>query len=181
MKYDPLSESDRAGVQDQLGRELRGEVRVGSRCPFNKVEVIGTSPFIDGGTPFPTLFWLTCPLLQSRVSRLESLDFRQGLIRKLEEDQHFALALREAEREYCDERRLWAEEMGAGEADACFSDRKGIGGTRSGGVKCLHAHLAHFLAGHDNPVGAEVAHALGDCQLEDCEGDCEPFTKRRAR
>jgi hypothetical protein len=32
----------------------------------------------------------------------------------------------------------------------------GVGGTRVG-VKCLHAHLANFLAGGDDPVGALVA------------------------
>jgi len=32
----------------------------------------------------------------------------------------------------------------------------GVGGTRIG-VKCLHAHLANFLVGADDPVGALVA------------------------
>ena len=32
----------------------------------------------------------------------------------------------------------------------------GVGGTRIG-VKCLHAHLANFLAGADDPVGRRVA------------------------
>ena len=35
----------------------------------------------------------------------------------------------------------------------------GVGGTRQG-VKCLHAHLAYFLAGGDDPVGAHVARRL---------------------
>ena len=33
----------------------------------------------------------------------------------------------------------------------------GVGGTREG-VKCLHAHYAHWLAGADDPVG-EWVHA----------------------
>jgi hypothetical protein len=32
----------------------------------------------------------------------------------------------------------------------------GVGGTRVG-IKCLHAHLANYLAGHDDVVGAKVA------------------------
>jgi hypothetical protein len=32
----------------------------------------------------------------------------------------------------------------------------GVGGTRVG-VKCLHAHLANFLAGEEDPIGALVA------------------------
>ena len=35
----------------------------------------------------------------------------------------------------------------------------GVGGTRQG-VKCLHAHLAWWLAGGDDPVGAWVAEHL---------------------
>jgi hypothetical protein len=35
----------------------------------------------------------------------------------------------------------------------------GVGGTRVG-VKCLHAHLANYLAGHDDPVGRLVADAV---------------------
>jgi hypothetical protein len=46
----------------------------------------------------------------------------------------------------------------------------GVAGTR-GGVKCLHAHLAHHLAGRANPIGAEVAEMIG--QL-DCDITCWP-------
>jgi hypothetical protein len=35
----------------------------------------------------------------------------------------------------------------------------GVGGTRRG-VKCLHAHLAHWLAGGDDAVGQWVAEQL---------------------
>ncbi|MSZ61286.1 MAG: DUF501 domain-containing protein, partial [Actinobacteria bacterium] len=34
-----------------------------------------------------------------------------------------------------------------------------VGGTRRG-VKCLHAHFAHWLAGGDDAVGAWVADEL---------------------
>jgi hypothetical protein len=36
----------------------------------------------------------------------------------------------------------------------------GVGGTRQG-VKCLHAHLAWWLAGGDDPVGEWTARAVG--------------------
>jgi hypothetical protein len=36
----------------------------------------------------------------------------------------------------------------------------GVGGTRRG-VKCLHAHLAWYLVGGDDPVGAWVEEQLG--------------------
>jgi uncharacterized protein len=180
MKYESLSQADRITAEGQLGRELRGEVRIGSRCPFGRVEVLMTSPYVDGDTPFPTLFWLTCPLLQSRVSGLEHMDFRQGLKKRLAEDPAFAPALQKAESEYCEERRRWAEDLGSGPG-LHFEGRTGIAGTRSGGMKCLHAHLAHYLAGRRNPIGQAVNEALGECQKNDCAGDCRPFAKRRAR
>jgi hypothetical protein len=40
-----------------------------------------------------------------------------------------------------------------------------VGGTRTG-VKCLHAHLANFLVGNDDPVGALVASSVGTPDLK---------------
>jgi hypothetical protein len=37
----------------------------------------------------------------------------------------------------------------------------GVGGTRRG-LKCLHAHLAYFLAGGDDEVGRMVADEVGE-------------------
>ena len=55
----------------------------------------------------------------------------------------------------------------AAERDAALPDdyagpalTAGVGGTRVG-VKCLHAHLAWYLAGGDDPVGRWVAGTLG--------------------
>ena len=169
-------------VERQLQRKLRGEVRVASRCPHGRVQVIATSPFLEDGTPFPTLFWLTCPLLQKAVSRMESGDLRVRLRERLESDAPFARALREAEEEYLRLRQEWAERMGKSvAARSAFAEREGIGGTVPGGLKCLHAHLAHFLATGHNPVGAEVARELGRLQEEACTGECLPFTARRGR
>jgi hypothetical protein len=46
-----------------------------------------------------------------------------------------------------------------------------VGGTRVG-VKCLHAHLANFLVGAEDPVGAIVASTLdvGSLVVEDVRG-----------
>lgn len=178
MRYESLSPDDRELVERQLGRELRGEVGVASRCLHGEVQVIATPPVLPDGTPFPTLYWLTCPLLRGRVSRLESRGFRRHLGRKLAEEPGFAASLRRAEEEYALERETWAEEMGElGRVREYFSHRGGIGGTKRGGIKCLHAHLAHYLSGGDNPVGAEVALALEGVVEGECGGDCGPFLK----
>jgi exopolyphosphatase/guanosine-5'-triphosphate,3'-diphosphate pyrophosphatase len=74
-----------------------------------------------------------------------------GWIKRLEargrEEAGFGRALDEAHRAFARERERWlAGSEGWG----------GVGGSRSG-VKCLHAHYAHHLAGGDDPVGGWVA------------------------
>lgn len=170
------SEWDRLVLRDQLGRPLRGEVKVVSRCRFGKPRVIATPPLLPDGTPFPTLFWLTCPMLVKAVSRLETGDLRERLRGKLE-DGDFAARLERAEREYAEERERWVEKEEQRERlRQIFAGRMGIGGTVRGGMKCLHAHLAHYLAGFDNPVGEEVFRELPE---DSCEGSCAPFLKER--
>jgi hypothetical protein len=178
MDYEELSSVDIKTVERQLGRPIRGEALAASRCPYGSVEVIATPPLLPDGTPFPTLFWLTCPLLHRAVSRLESGDFRELIRRKMMHESGFKAALRDAEREYGEKREEWAGELGELERSRdYFKDRDGIGGTRAGGIKCLHAHLAHYLAQGGNPVGAEIAGVLRGSQERECEGDCVPFLR----
>lgn len=173
MRYECLSEEDRARVERQLKRRLRGSVLLAARCPHARPQVIATSPLLADGAPFPTLFWLTCPLMHSAVSRLENGEFRAYLRKKLRETPGFAARLSRAESDYAAERERWAEETGdLASVRAYFSGRGGVGGTVTNGIKCLHAHLAHFLAGGDNPVGAEVARELDGIQHRECAGDC---------
>src|SRR5439155_11917820 len=54
-----ISDADREAVERQLGRRLRGRVRVAVRCGCGLPAVIETFPLVDG-EPFPTLYWLTC-------------------------------------------------------------------------------------------------------------------------
>ncbi len=174
-----LAGDDRRLVERQLARPLRGEVRVGSRCPYGMVQVIATSPLLEDGSPFPTLFWLTCPLLQRAVSRLENGDMREELRRMLREETGMEEALRQAEEEYSSLQDAWAERAGMlSRFRELFAERRGIGGTVPGGMKCLHAHLAHYLATGSNPLGREVAARLGGLQEEACRGACDPFLGR---
>ena len=49
-------------VETQLNRPLRSDVEVVSRCHFNLPAVIKVPSNLDDGTPFPTSYWLTCPM-----------------------------------------------------------------------------------------------------------------------
>ena len=82
-----LAEEDRAAVAEQLGREPRGEMTVAHRCPCGRPDVVRTNPRLPDGTPFPTLYYLTCPRATAACSTLES----QGVMREME--QRLATAL----------------------------------------------------------------------------------------
>ena len=56
-----LEPSDIAVVAAQLGRQPRAMRRVAAHCPCGLPDVVETSPRLPDGSPFPTLFYLTCP------------------------------------------------------------------------------------------------------------------------
>ena len=54
----------------QLGRPPRGVRAVAHRCPCGNPTVVETAPRLTDGTPFPTLYYLTCPRLTAAASTL---------------------------------------------------------------------------------------------------------------
>lgn len=143
---DPTStDPDRAIVAQLLGREPSGAFTVVVRNANGRPVVIRNEPFLDDGTPMPTLFWLCDPDLNRRVSRLEA----DGGVRRAEQD----IPSPEIE----DAHRRYAELRDASIHPAESGPRPsgGVAGTRTG-VKCLHAHYAWYLAGGDDPVGRWV-------------------------
>jgi uncharacterized protein len=171
MNAQPLTAHDRRVLQAQLGRPPRGDIYVASRCPYGEVEVVATAPLLDGDEPFPTLYWLTCPVLRSEVGRLEAGDLREKLRGRMGEEA-FARELRQAEAEYLEERQEMARALRMEETEALFRGRDGVGGGPAGSLKCLHAHYAHWRARGTNPVGREMSALIGDAQREHCKGTC---------
>ncbi len=107
-------------------------------------------PILDDGTPFPTRYWLTCPLATKRIGRLEGIGGVKRMEAKAAADPVFAARLEAAHRRYARHRDALVP------PDAVARPTGGVGGTARG-VKCLHAHYADFRAGNDNPVGEVVA------------------------
>ncbi len=140
---------DRTTVEVQIGRPLRADSRVVGRCHLGLPVVVRVPPRLDDGTPFPTLFWLTCPLAATRIGRLEGAGGVKRMERRAEVDPSFASRLEEAHRSYEADRQALLDDDGR----PCPSG--GVGGARAG-VKCLHAHYAHVAAGGANPVGELV-------------------------
>lgn len=139
-------ELEQAVVAAQLGRPSRAESAVAHRCTHGLPTVLRVAPRLEDGTPFPTTFWLSCPLLNKHVGRLEAEQTMVEVNQRLADDEEFA-------RQY----------EAAGQRYVAFRDALGEpleGGPRAGGaaghVKCLHSHVGHTLATNDNVVGQDA-------------------------
>lgn len=152
---------DRRVVAAQIGREPRSVVDVVARCALDLPTVIKVPPHLDDGTPFPTTYWLTCPLALRRIGRLEAAGGVKKAEARIDADSVFAAEHRQSMDRYATERDALVE------ADApVHRPTGGVGGTRLG-VKCLHAHYADHAAGNANPVGADTASGVEplDCAV----------------
>ncbi len=146
---------DRARVAELLGRPPRGAFEVVVRDRSGDPVVVRNAPFLDDGTPMPTRFYLVGTELVRAVSRLEAA----GGVRRAEEEIDRQV-IAETHRRYAAERDAPIPVDRPGPRPS-----GGVGGTREG-VKCLHAHVAHLLAGGDDPVGRWVIARLDPDVLE---------------
>ena len=148
-----LAPGDVEAIGEQLGRPARGVRAVPYRCPSGHPGVIETHPRLPDGTPFPTLYYVTCPVLTAATSTLESRGLMQEMTAALRTDDALAAQYRSAHEAY-----LRAREQIALVAE--------ISGVSAGGmpdrVKCLHVLVAHSLATvvGVNPLGDRAIEAL---------------------
>jgi len=140
---------DLAVVGRQLGRPPRGVTAIAHRCPCGLPDVVETAPRLPDGTPFPTLYYLTCPRAAAAVSRLEAAGTMRAMTERLGSDPGLQRDFVAAHEDYLARRDAAARETGLEPLPA----GAGSAGGMPERVKCLHAHLAYFLAGGDDPVG----------------------------
>lgn len=138
-----------------LRRQPLGPFRVARRRPDGAPVVIENAPFLFDGTPMPTRYWLVDPTLREAVSRLEAA----GGVRQAAAAVDPA-ALADAHARYAAERDAAIEPDQPGPRPS-----GGVGGTRIG-VKCLHAHIAWWLVGRNDPVGDWVAERISPALAE---------------
>lgn len=149
----PVSDADASAVRRQLGRRPRGLREVAHRCACGLPDVVETAPRLEDGTPFPTLYYLTCPRAASAVSTLEAGGTMATMTRRLADEPAAAREYAAAHRDYLARR----------ESVASVPE---IAGVSAGGmpnrVKCLHVLVAHALAAGPgvNPLGDEALRAL---------------------
>ncbi|GAA4560320.1 DUF501 domain-containing protein [Pseudonocardia xishanensis] len=148
-----VTTADRDAIEGQLGRAPRGMLAVAARCPSGHPNVVQTAPRLPDGTPFPTMFYLTCPRLASRIGTLEASGLMREMTDRLAEDPELAARYRRAHESYLAERDA-IESLGTAVSAGGMPER----------VKCLHVHVAHSLAKGPgvNPFGDEALVLLGD-------------------
>ncbi len=151
----PLAPDDEAAVSRQLGRAPRGVVRVAHRCPCGEPDVVMTRPRLPDGTPFPTLYYLTCPKAAALIGTLESSGLMRDMEARLAHDPGLAGQYGAAHESYLAERD--------GIEPVAELDGISAGGMPTR-VKCLHVLVAHALAAGPgvNPLGDEAVAALGE-------------------
>jgi hypothetical protein len=151
-------------IARQLKRPARDVSRVAHRCPCGNPDVVETLPRLGDGSPFPTLYYLTCPRAASQIGTLEASGLMTEMTARLDSDDELAAAYRSAHEGYL-RRRDELEPVAE------------IAGISAGGmptrVKCLHVLAGHSLAAGPgvNPLGDETLELLGPWWQD---GPCVP-------
>ena len=158
-------EIDVAVVTSQLGRPARGVIGIAARCLCGNPTVVATTPRLDDGTPFPTLYYLSHPAATSAVSTLEATGVMAELSALLVDENgaptELATAYRAAHDSYlADRESIEVVDEIAGYSAGGMPDR----------IKCLHALVAHSLAAGPgvNPIG-DLALARAGWTPDRCE------------
>ena len=162
-----------------LGRKPRTPFAIKTTCKNGSPQTLVADPvFLEDELwkPFPSFIWLVCPRMKALVGNLE----QQGMVRfysnKLKEDKEFREQFLQGQKEIADYRLKLAEGIYNKPLPEHIIDilkNTTIAGSRDFyGVKCLHAHLAHYLAFGGNPIGEEVFKRIGSCNIQDNCG-CE--------
>ncbi|GAA0681081.1 DUF501 domain-containing protein [Kitasatospora atroaurantiaca] len=148
-----VSDHDVAAIAAQLGRVPRGLRGVAHRCPCGNPDVVETAPRLPDGTPFPTLYYLTCPKAASLIGTLEADGVMKDQTARLAEDPELAASYRKAHEDYI-ARRDAIEVLEGFPSAGGMPDR----------VKCLHVLVGHSLAAGPgvNPLGDEAIGMLED-------------------
>ena len=142
-----MTDEDAAIAAKMIGRPLRGRSAVAVRCGWGLPAVLRVDPALDDGTPFPTLFWLSCPVASKAVGRLEASGIMSDLTQRLRDEPDLAAEYAAASDRYVATRNELGPRVPRDDSAGGMPVR----------VKCLHTLYGHYLATGDNPIGAWTA------------------------
>ena len=150
-----ISDKDAKLIKLQLGRPPRDMVSISARGKCGNPAVVMTKPRLADGTPFPTLYYLTCPKLNAEIGTLESIGFMKELEDQIAVDEKLQSSYLKAHLSYIQEREAIAEVDEIKQVSAGGMPER---------VKCLHALVAHSLAKGPgvNPIGDIALERIGN-------------------
>lgn len=165
-------------IQQLYLRMIKTAPGVGPLCPQGLPMVFGPDPTRKSPNPgsymmpnpktgqpepvvFPSMYWVMCPLVRSRISMIEATDGMSRMERRIAEDPAKTAALAAAHAAHREDflARGGDPNLGAG-----------VGGGNGRGIKCLHTHYAHYLATGENIVGELVAQMIAN--QPECQSPC---------
>lgn len=147
-------------ITKQLGRKPIGALEVMVKDRDNNPAVLLVDP-LPKGKPFPSMYWLTSPLIHKAIAEIESTawikDFENNI---LPNDSALALRLRQDNEKYRDLRwQLFNKlhpQSSVEESYLKVLRETGVGGIQNfSRVRCLHMHYAYHLV-HGGVVGEEL-------------------------
>lgn len=157
-----LSSIDRSVVEGQLDSRSDNVIEIIKYCPTGYPMLLLVHPFWNE-EPFPTIYWLSCPVLKERISKLEDQSYLSLFKQKAQGIQKYNSKLANAHRDYAQRRIELLDPSTLNQAKNISPDlyemlvNSGVAGIRDkAGLKCLHGHYAHYLADGNNPVGKDV-------------------------
>lgn len=169
-----VGERDFRVVSRQLGRTPHAMSRVVSRCRWGWPAVVECLPASAEGTPFPTLFYCTCPTLVAVIGERESAGGVAEWQARLAGSPSWRRSLAEAVAETRRRRAELVRQYGLRLVDGGASLGSGVGGVADPSrLKCLHAHVAHALASPGYRFGEEILSELARPWCTDCR--CAAF------
>jgi hypothetical protein len=197
-------ESDKEAIRQQLGYLPPNFLAVSARTANGSPIAIKTYPLDGGaprrqakaarslpestfvGTPFPTLFWLTCPSISRAIAEMERNGYVGMLEERLRSDSLMTDRLFCCHKEYAKERweclslydrnLLTQPDSSSVQRMRGMLESSGIAGTNTTtltqdgsflpSIKCLHAHYADYRSAGQgrtqNPVGRMVHDLLAE-------------------
>jgi hypothetical protein len=119
-------------------------------CKYGFPQVLVSPSKLDDGELFAQWAWLTCPFLCKSIARVEDKGACEQWTEELKKRSKSAQQLHDIDARL---RQLRAAEATDG-IDHCA--KTGLAGSADPlKVKCIHAHVAYFLTGLNDPIGKQ--------------------------
>jgi hypothetical protein len=165
-----ITEEEVKVLKKQMKRKIDEKVKIVKYCKYGYPQIIRNYP-LKKDKPFPTLHWLSCPFLNSEISKLESIQEISRIQKIIDEDENLRTDYFKAHQEEIKIRlEILDDKINKLSSPIKLKLREtGIGGIKNfSNIKCLHLHVASYLGGIKNPVGKIVVESLENLECANC-------------